>query len=459
MLYIKAIYERTIKKMHHIIYYCLYFFILSINFLIIFYNISYIDTKKRFAIGFILINTVADLIIIENTNDYLLIIISSILLIYFSFTSSKKLLYSIFIVFFTDLIFAVSDAVVGFLSTIVFNINLKTISKYSLVYFQMALVITLISFIISKISNKLLSNINTYIYEIKKNPFTNIYLIFYIVIILIEIYLNIFQYKYLSISLNKFFIIINVISTFIYFSVMLTLIYLNNKNVINKLQKKYTDKEFRQLTEYMNMIETMSDDLRRFKHDYINIMEVIDSYISSSDMDGLKAFYKNELQPENEQIINKNRSLYLLKNMEINSLKGLISSKIHISNSNNINTYIEIADKIDKLDIAEIDICRIIGILFDNAIEAAVLCTKKVIRITIVKKQNYISFIICNTCSKNIPPIYKMYENKFSTKGKERGIGLNTIRKIIDKKYSNVFLHTKVKNCIFTQELVIKNLS
>lgn len=278
--------------------------------------------------------------------------------------------------------------------------------------------------------------------------------------IFISIHLVVYrlQYKYLNNTLNKFFII-NVISTLSCFAIVLSLIYLNNKNIINKLQKEYKDKEFRQLTEYMNKIETMSDDLRRFKHDYINIMEVIDSYIRYSDMDGLKSFYKNELQPENNKIINKNRSLYLLKNIEINSLKGLISSKIHISNSNDVNTYIEITDKIDKLDIDEIDICRIIGILFDNAIEEAVLCTKKIIRIVIVKKQNYISFIICNTCSKNIPPIYKIYENKFSTKGEGRGIGLNTIRKIIDKKYSNVFLHTKVKNCIFTQELVIKNLN
>ncbi|WP_209702044.1 sensor histidine kinase [Clostridium algifaecis] len=444
--------------MSHIIYYCLYFFILSINFLLIFYNVSYIDIKKKFIVGFILINTALDLIIFESKNEYLLLIISSILLIYFSFTSSKKLLYSIFIVIFTDIIFAVSDAIVGFIASMFFNVDFKTIPKDSLEYFQIALVITLISFIISKILNKLLSNTSIYSYEIKKNSFTNIYLIFYTGIILIAIYLNIFQYKYLNNTLNKFFII-NVISTLSCFAIVLSLIYLNNKNIINKLQKEYKDKEFRQLTEYMNTIETMSDDLRRFKHDYINIMEVIDSYIRYSDMDGLKSFYKNELQPENNKIINKNRSLYLLKNIEINSLKGLISSKIHISNSNDVNTYIEITDKIDKLDIDEIDICRIIGILFDNAIEAAVLCTKKIIRIVIVKKQNYISFIICNTCSKNIPPIYKIYENKFSTKGEGRGIGLNTIRKIIDKKYSNVFLNTKVKNCIFTQELVIKNLS
>lgn len=445
--------------MHPIIYYCLYFFILSINFLLIFYNISHINITKKFTILFILINTTADLIIFESNNTYLLIIISSIILIYFSFISSKKLLYSIFIVIFTDLIFAVSDAIIGFFLTIFFNINFKTISKYSLEYFEIAIAITFISFIISRILNKLLSNINIYFYEIEKFSFTNIYLIFYTGIVFIEIYLNIIQYKYLNTATNKSFIIINIISTLICFIVVLALIYLNNKNIINKLQKKYKDKEFSQLKEYMTMIENMSDDLRKFRHDYINITEIIGSYIRASDMDGLKIFYKNELQPANDKIINKNRSIFLLKNIKISSLKGLISSKIHTANLHNINTYVEIIDKVDTLAINELDICRIIGILFDNAIEASVLCSKKIIRMIIIKKQDYISFIICNTCSKNIPPIYKMYENNFSTKGKNRGIGLNIVRKIIDEKYPNVFLHTKIKNSTFTQELVIKRLN
>ncbi|MBV4438701.1 sensor histidine kinase, partial [Clostridium tyrobutyricum] len=296
-------------------------------------------------------------------------------------------------------------------------------------------------------------------YEIEKFSFTNIYLIFYTGIVLIEIYLNILQYKYLNNAINKSFIIIDIISTLICFIVVLALIYLNNKNIINKLQQKYKDKEFSQLKEYMTMIENMSDDLRKFRHDYINIIEIIGSYIRTSDMDGLKIFYKNELQPVNNKIINKDRSIFLLKNIKISSLKGLISSKIHTANLHNINTHVEIIDKIDTLDINELDICRIIGIFFDNAIEASVLCNKKVIRMLIVKKQDYISFIICNTCPKNIPPIYKMYENNFSTKGKNRGIGLNIIRKIIDEKYPNVFLHTKVKNSTFTQELVIKRLN
>lgn len=445
--------------MYSLIYYFLYFSILSINFLSIFYNINYSKINKKAIILFILINTLADLIIIQSKSEYLLLLVSSIILICFSLLNFMKLSYSIFIVIFIDIIFAVSDSIVVFLGTVFFHINFNTISKHSLKYFFMAIIITFISFIISKLVRKILNNIDVYDYETVKNSKNNSYLIFYTGIILGTIYLSVFEYKYLIINSGIFLVLLNMFNTLSVFIIAIMLVYLNNKNIKNKFEKEYKDKELRQLTEYTNVIETMSDDLRRFRHDYANIMQVLSNYIKTNDINGLKTFYKDELQPENEKIMNKNKSLYLIKNIKIHSLKGLLFSKIRIATLNNIDVHIEVTDNIYKLSINELDLCRIIGILFDNAIDASALCNKKVIHLAIIKNNIYTYIIINNTCLKNTPPIYKIYEDNFSTKGRGRGLGLKTIRKIINKKYANVFLHTKIEDCVFIQKLIIKDLN
>ncbi|MCI2039640.1 MAG: GHKL domain-containing protein [Clostridium luticellarii] len=427
--------------------------------MIIFYNVSGSKINKKAVVVFILINTLADLITIQSKSEYLLLLVSSVVLICFSLLNFTKVYYSIFVIIFTDVVFAASDAIVVFLGTIFFHINFNTISKYSLKYFFMAIIITFISFIISKLVRKTLNKIDVYDYETVKNSKNNLYLIFYIGIILGTIYLSVIEYKYSIINSGIFLVLLNVFNILSVFVIAIMLVYLNNKNIKNKLEKGYKEKELKQLTEYTNVIENMSDDLRRFKHDYANIMQVLSSYIKANDIEGLKTFYKDELEPENEKIMNKNKSLYLIRNIKIHSLKGLLFSKIRTAALNNIDVRIEITDTVYKLSVNELDLCRIIGILFDNAIEAAALCNKKIIHLAIIKNNIYTYIIIDNTCLESTPPIYKIYEDDFSTKGKGRGLGLKTVRKIINEKYANVVLHTKIEKCIFTQKLIIKDLN
>lgn len=443
---------------YEIIYNFMYLLILSVNFFIISYNVSTKELKRN-AILYVLINTLSDLIIVEMGKDFLLLPISSIILTYFGFMNFRKLSYSIFIVILTDLVFAVSDAIVGFFATTFLNINLNNISKHSLDYFMIMLAITFMSFIVSSLLKKILNKVNIDNHEISKKYISKIPLILYTGFVLITINVNVFAYKYLVRTLDNFVVTLNAFSIVSNFVIVIIILYLNNRNIKNQLLQEYKDKELKQQIEYTDMIETMSDDLRRFKHDYVNILQVLGNYIESDDMKGLKIFYRNELQPESKNIINKNRSLYLLKNIKINSLKGLISSKIYSANLSNINTYIEIPEVINKLNINEMDMCRIIGILLDNAIEAAVLCDEKVIHLAIINKKKYTSIIISNTCLEDTPPIHKIYEQGFSTKGYGRGVGLNTVRKIIKEKYANVLLHTKIKSLIFTQELTIEDIN
>jgi len=209
------------------------------------------------------------------------------------------------------------------------------------------------------------------------------------------------------------------------------------------------------LKEYTDMIEVMSKDLRSFKHDYVNILQTLGSYIKDDDLKGLKEFYNNDLLPESNRVIDGNKNLGVLQHLKISALKGLISSKTIAAESNGIKVNIEIIDDISTLAISTIDICRIVGILFDNAVEATLMCPIQTIDLTLVKTEENTILVLSNSCTEDTPPIHKMYEKNFSTKGAGRGIGLKTIREITNEKYNNIIINTKMKDCKFTQELVI----
>ncbi|MGN0143641.1 MAG: sensor histidine kinase [Clostridium sp.] len=205
------------------------------------------------------------------------------------------------------------------------------------------------------------------------------------------------------------------------------------------------------------MLESTSADLRTFKHDYINILSTLSGYIENEDITELKTYYYNEIMPESNKIINRNLSLSLLAHIKLNPLKALLADKIAIAYSEGININLEIPDDINFININIIDLCRIIGIFMDNSIESSVSCDNKFIHFAAIKTDDNIIFNISNSCLDSIPPVHKLYERNFSTKGKNRGLGLNNAKDIITNNYKNILLNTTIKNCIFTQEIIIYN--
>lgn len=257
-------------------------------------------------------------------------------------------------------------------------------------------------------------------------------------------------------NINKIVILLNVLFILAFFTFNAVILHFNNRNFEAKMKKEYEEREITQLREYTKMIESLSDDLRSFKHDYSNIMEAMGAYIQDENLEGLKEFYSSELI-EAKRVFNKsNKGIFMLKNLKIDSIKGLISSKVIKAERLNIDTHIEILDEIKRINMKEIDICRIIGIFLDNAIEAQEGLDNPFINIYVINKENSIVIVINNKCSEDTPPIFKIFDKGFSSKGNNRGIGLSNVKKLLDERYENVFLSTKIKDCIFTHEMIIK---
>ena len=100
------------------------------------------------------------------------------------------------------------------------------------------------------------------------------------------------------------------------------------------------------------------------------------------------------------------------------------------------------------------DICIILGIYLDNALEAAEESKEKTISLEIYEANKKINFTISNTY-KNIIPLKTMRKKGFSTKGKSHGKGLYYADKMVNKvkwiEISQIFL-----NNYFIQKICVK---
>lgn len=440
--------------MYSIISNILYVLIVTLNIAVIINNIIMSKLAWRHTLGLIAVNFILIYLLFIYHQDLFSVPFSTIITIIYLYAIFKKIAYAIIISVSTQIIFALSDAFAGIIFMFIFRLDYSEITNNKIIYLGIAFTILLLSIILSKLLNLFFKR-SKYAVFIETKGKNLILPVLCVIISLISIYSFLLMVKGILKTYNKSVAVINFSIICIFTLLLIVITYLINKNYKERLEREYKDKELCKLNEYTSMIENQSDDLRKFKHDYANIIKIIGYYIDLGDINKLKVFYKEELFPQSEKIITKNMSFTKLQNIKINPLKVFISSKINIAEKRNIGVHIEIEEDITEISIGLIDLCRIIGVFFDNAIEAAELCQEKFIDFAVIKEEDNVIFIISNSCLENTPPVHNLYKNGFSTKGNNRGIGLKSVMNIIHKNYSNVFLNTTIENCVFKQEFII----
>lgn len=214
------------------------------------------------------------------------------------------------------------------------------------------------------------------------------------------------------------------------------------------------DSELKALQNYINETEDAYLEMRKFKHDYINIISSIAGYIYDSDLSGLESYFDEKIAPLNKGLENESLKLTNLKNIKIKELKGILTIKAIQAQTKGINIDIEVVDEIEYLNWDIIVACRALGILMDNAIEAAIECDIKKINLAIIKKEKSKIIIIQNTYNNNQTTLKRIYEKDYSTKGKNRGIGLKTLKEMISTA-NNIVLDTKWDDKFFVQVISI----
>ena len=237
-----------------------------------------------------------------------------------------------------------------------------------------------------------------------------------------------------------------------YFIISTILIVNIIKSHMEKVNLDIRQDSYNRLQEYTNQIENMYSSLRSFKHDYSNIMLSMSGYIEANDMDGLKEYFDKEILPLSKKITKNTAHINQLMNIKTTELKSIISSKLLYAIELNINVNIEVTDEIVSLPIDTLDLCRVIGIFLDNAIEATLETDQPSIRFALINLETEYIFVISNTFLEKGIPYAALAKPNVTTKGANRGIGLYNAHEIISR-YNHAFLDTEIQDKIFVQRL------
>lgn len=263
---------------------------------------------------------------------------------------------------------------------------------------------------------------------------------------------NIVIGEYIGYSRN--IITFNCILFACYFIISTVLIINIIKVHMEKVDIEMRQDSYNRLQEYTNQIENMYSSLRSFKHDYSNIMLSMSGYIEANDMEGLRDYFDKEILPLSKNITKNTAHINQLINIKTTELKSIISSKLLYAIELNINVGIEVTDEVTSIPMDTLDLCRVIGIFLDNAIEATLETDRPTIRFALINLDTEYIFIISNTFLEKGIPYATLSKPNVSTKGVNRGIGLYNAHEII-AKYNHIFLDTEIKNKSFVQRLQI----
>ncbi len=218
--------------------------------------------------------------------------------------------------------------------------------------------------------------------------------------------------------------------------------------------------QYESLQKYTEEVEGLYQNIRGFKHDYINILTTMQLYMENEDWDALKEYYATEIFPTSLSFQDNSQVLGQLSQLQIPEIKSILYNKCVKALELGICVDLEIISPIEEIAAKYIDIARVIGIYLDNAIEALQEMDKgtaqRNLRIAIIKNTDAVIFIVQNDCKDFQLNIRRLGTLSYSTKGKNRGMGIHLANRTL-KPYKNIMRETNYSNHVFTQSLTIYN--
>ena len=175
-----------------------------------------------------------------------------------------------------------------------------------------------------------------------------------------------------------------------------------------------------------------------------NIEKYIDTIIETTIKDNEKLMFETSVIPSG-------------------GLRAIIYSKMAYMKDNGINVKLDVERSIRRIDLSELDnslildICKIVGVFLDNAIEEVKKLDKKEVKIKLFIENNNLCISIKNKYFKHFD-INKIEKCGYTTKGRNHGYGLTLVKSILNENSNRLINNRYIENKYFIQNLEIVNI-
>lgn len=249
----------------------------------------------------------------------------------------------------------------------------------------------------------------------------------------------------------------SILASIVFICLLLTFFAMNSYKVQIEREIALKQKKFEQehLQTYTDEIVGLYNEIRGFRHDYAGMLVSMQMAIDSRNLQEIDRVYNEVLVKVNQKLRSEKYTYFDLNNIEDSALRSLIAQSIVYARNNDVEFTLEVKDTITRLSIDLLDLVRIMSVLLNNAVEGAAESYLKQMEVAVIRMDLETVIVIQNSCKITMSPSEDLFELGFSTKGRNRGIGLNNVKEILDK-YENIILETEIEESTFRQIIRFK---
>lgn len=211
-------------------------------------------------------------------------------------------------------------------------------------------------------------------------------------------------------------------------------------------EKKIHEKEIKALLMYANKVEKAQLELRRFRHDYRNLLFSLASASNERNQnDMFNDTLKRLAHYSTQQIAEQDKYYRDLMNIKHDTLKSFLTMKLLDFEAENIPIHFECMSEIMDIAMEEFDLIRVMGVILDNAKEYIEEVGKGDVRLLILQNETKTELIISNSYYEAECDITMLQTEGVSSKAYHEGLGLSNVNHVTDS-YPNVYVQYVVSD-------------
>lgn len=205
---------------------------------------------------------------------------------------------------------------------------------------------------------------------------------------------------------------------------------------------------------YEQDLEIIRREVRSFRHDYKNLLAGLSQQAGAGELEGLRRTLSELDAGFDLRLGRKIQASTQIGNLQIPEVRSLLLSKLTAMQEKGVECRLEVLYPVVAVDMDVWDYVRCLGILIDNAMEAALDAKPPRVEILLLAQDRRVFLRISNSYANIIEP-EKMWRESWSTKGADRGLGLPGYQRILES-YPNASPCTSWDNGVFVQELTVE---
>lgn len=379
-------------------------------------------------------------------NQYIRIaIITLVFMPFIKFFFKEKLSVCAIIAILSQIIDLISEMIFAFIMGVLFN----KVNELDLYMGELFTIWFLYGSNYLMVRIPIFKKIKKFMEEKVENISNKFFIIFSIVLLIVYNYfISVVYYKIDVVLLGVINTIIIIIYAILVFKFLIT------KSDYNEISNKYVN-SISSLKEY----EDIMDKYRVLNHENKNQLLTIRAMILKKE-DKIPEYIDTII---NTTIIDSENLMFETNKIPAGGLRAIIYSKMTYMQSKNINVTLDIEKHVRTVELINLDdklvldICKIIGVFLDNAIEEVENIDKKEVIIQLYVEENDLCIAITNNIKSKLE-INKIDNKGYTTKEKGHGYGLTLVKNIISLSKGTLENERNIYEDKFTQVLRIKNV-